>query len=124
MRDLRRTRDARSPLVIGLILLVIGAGLLATNLGYTLPFHIWRYWPFVLIVPGLIAIAVPSRHISRSGGVWLLATGVYGAIGVYELFGLGWGSAWPVFVIAAGLAMILDERKRNGRGGPPPQGNA
>jgi hypothetical protein len=111
MRD-RRHDDARSPLIVGVILLVVGAGLLAANLGFSFPENLWRFWPFVLIVPGLLATLAPSRHMSRAGGIWLLATGVYGLCGMYRPFGLGWGGAWPIFIVAAGFTMIFSERDR------------
>lgn len=115
MQDVTPNRHRhRSPLVLGITLILLGALLLALNLGFWLPFSLWQYWPFALIVPGIVAIAVPSRHLSRSGGIWLLATGIYCEIGVTEMFDLGWLSAWPIFIIAAGLGVIFDSRKNRG----------
>lgn len=116
MEDVTPTRPRhRSPLVLGIILIVLGVVLLALNLGFGLPLSLWQYWPFALIVPGLVAIVLPSRHLSRAGGIWLLATGIYCEIGVTGLFDLGWFSAWPIFIIAYGLDVIFDSRKsRNG----------
>lgn len=112
MQDVTPNRPRhRSPLVLGITLILLGALLLALNLGFGLPFSLWQYWPFALIVPGIVAIAVPSRHLSRSGGIWLLATGIYCEIGVTEMFDLGWFSAWPIFIIAYGLDVIFDSRK-------------
>lgn len=105
----------RSPLVMGIVLIALGGVLLALNLGWGLPLAVWDYWPFALIVPGLVGIITPSRHLSRSGGIWLLATGVYCQIGVTEVFGLGWFSAWPIFVIAYGLEMIIGSGSDNCR---------
>lgn len=115
----RHLGEARSPLVVGVILLVIGIALLAANFGFRLPIHLWRYWPFVLIVPGLVATVRPSSHMSRPGGIWLLAMGIYGAFGMYEPFGLGWRGAWPIFIVATGFNMILSDR-REPRGGSDP----
>jgi Domain of unknown function (DUF5668) len=97
----------RSPLATGIVLIVLGGVLLALNLGWSLPFAVRDYWPIALIVPGLIAIVIPSRHLNRSGGIWLLATGVYCQISISDFVGLGWFSAWPVFVIAYGLDMVI-----------------
>lgn len=97
----------RSRLVLGIVLLALGAVMLAVNLGYSLPLGWWRYFPVPLIAFGLWGLILPSRHLDRSGGVWLLATGVYCLIGIFGLFGLGWGSAWPILVIAAGLSFIV-----------------
>lgn len=92
---------------MGLVLIVIGAVLLALNLGWGLPLALWDFWPVFLIIPGLVAIVTPSRHLTRSGGVWLLAWGVYCQISTTGFGGLGWFSAWPVFVIAYGLDIVV-----------------
>lgn len=97
----------RSRLVVGIFLLIMGALLLAVNLGYALPWGWWQYAPWLLIALGVWGLAVPSRHLDRVGGVWLLATGVYFLFGIFDWWGLGWGGAWPIFVIAAGLGFIL-----------------
>jgi hypothetical protein len=111
MKHPRPHGKEHSPLIVGVILLVIGAGLLAAKLGFTVPEDLWRHWPFVLVVPGLIGTFLPTRHLSRSGGVWLLATGIYGLCGMYEPWGLSWGGAWPIFIIAAGFGVIFDKRQ-------------
>ncbi len=104
-------RKQSSTLAAGIALLVAGAVLLAVNLGYRIPYLVWEYWPLALMAAGVLAMVFPSRHLSRSGGVWLLAVGAYAEISLHGYFGLGWGSAWPIFLIAAGLEMILDRRK-------------
>jgi hypothetical protein len=104
-------RQQGSPLVAGIILILLGGLLLALNLGFGLPLSVREYWPFLLIVPGLVGILAPSRHLSRSGAIWLLASGVYWEISMTELFGLGWFSAWPIFVIAYGLDVIFGSRR-------------
>ena len=102
-----RQPRGRSRLVLGLFLLALGLALLAVNLGYALPYGWWQWFPVPFIVLGLWGLLVPSRHLDRSGGVWLLATGLYCLIGVFDLWHLGWSGGWPVFVIAAGLSFIL-----------------
>lgn len=97
----------RSPLVMGIVLIALGGLLLALNLGWGLPLVLWDYWPLLLIVPGLAGVIAPTRHLTRSGGIWLLASGVYFQISISDFAGLGWFSAWPVFVIAYGLDMVF-----------------
>lgn len=105
-------RRQGSPLVAGIILILLGGLLLALNLGLSVPLSLWEYWPFLLIVPGVVGVLLPSQHLSRSGGIWLLASGLYCEVGVTGLFGLGWFSAWPVFIIAYGLDVIFGSRRR------------
>ncbi|MBM0103893.1 hypothetical protein JM946_04025 [Steroidobacter sp. S1-65] len=113
-------RPRRSRLVMGIFLLVVGALMLAVNLGFGLPEGWWRYLPWLLIAFGLWGLAVPSRHLDRVGGVWMFATGLYFLFGLYHWWGLGWGGAWPIFVIAAGLGFILH---RHDEGSPPRAGD-
>ena len=104
MEDLKPHRHAgRSRLVLGLFLLALGGLMLAVNLGYGMPIGWWQYFPVPLIALGLWGLVLPSRHLDRSGGVWLLATGLYCLIGVFDCSDLGWGG---------GLADLRD------RGGP------
>jgi hypothetical protein len=65
-----------------------------------------------LIVLGLIGIAAPSRHMSRGGGISVLAAGLYCEISMLHLFDLDWSSAWPIFIMAAGLGVILEPSAR------------
>jgi hypothetical protein len=103
----------RSQLVFGVVLLLMGAVLLAANLGYPVPIELWKLWPIPLMAFGLLGLVLPSRHLDRRGGMWLFAVGLYGAFGMYDWFGLGW-DAWPLFLVAAGVSIIFFERR------PPP----
>ena len=47
-----------SPLVAGIILILLGGLLLALNLGLGFPLSLWEYWPFLLIVPGVVGTAM------------------------------------------------------------------
>jgi hypothetical protein len=116
MEDLKPQRNAhRSRLVLGLFLLALGGLMLAINLGYQLPIAWWRFFPVPLIALGVWGLVLPSRHLDRSGGVWLLATGLYCLVGVFGVMGLGWGTAWPIFVIAAGLGFLVRDATRGRR---------
>lgn len=100
----------RSQLVIGLLLLLLGAVLLANNLGFYIPLKLWKLWPIPLMAFGLLGLLAPTRHLDRAGGLWMFTVGLYGAIGTYRWFGLGW-SAWPLFLIASGVSLIFFRRR-------------
>jgi cell wall-active antibiotic response 4TMS protein YvqF len=96
----------RSHFVLGVILLCIGVVLLALNLGFDIPWHLWKYFPIPMIAFGLWGILSPGRDLDRIGGLWLLTNGVYCLIGVFQLFGLGWSTAWPIYIVTAGVAVL------------------
>lgn len=113
-------RPRRSRLVMGIFLLVLGGLLLAVNLGYGLPVGWWQFLPWALVAVGGLGLILPTRHMDRVGGVWMLALGLYLLIGLNNWWGLGWAGAWPIFVIAAGLGFIL--HRHDDRLPPPGQG--
>lgn len=110
-------RPRRSRLVVGIFLLVVGGLLLAVNLGYGLPVGWWQFLPWALVAVGVLGLVLPTRHMDRVGGVWMIATGLYFLIGLHDWWDLGWSGAWPIFVIAAGLGFILH---RQDEPSPPP----
>lgn len=97
----------RSQLVPGILLMLVGAWLLASNLGLELPFSLWNFVPVLFIAVGVVGLCVPNRHISRARGAWMLGVGIYLACGIFNLLGLSWGTAWPIFIIGAGLSVIF-----------------
>jgi hypothetical protein len=109
-------RSARTRLIWGLILLVVGAFALAVNLGFRIPRHFWDYWPAIPFAIGLAQMAWPGTIRDRMNGFWLVAVGVYGFICEFDLFGLNWASALPIFIIALGIRIVVggfvrDERR-------------
>lgn len=90
-------------LIWGLFLIAIGGMLLAVNLGMELPHGVWNYWPFLIIAMGA-AKMIFGRD---SDGFWLILGGLYGWISIWNIGGLTWATAWPIFVIAGGLSVIL-----------------
>ena len=111
MTDLTPPKRGHSHLILGLILLLIGAALLASNLGFELPYRILNYYPIALLALGLIGVVTPSRHLSRSGGIWLLAAGLYCLASEFRLFGLWWTNAWPIFLMASGCDIIFSRER-------------
>jgi hypothetical protein len=103
----RSTRISRSYLIRGIALMLAGSYLLISNLGFSLPFALWHFLPVPFVVAGVWGLSFPNRHLNRAGGAWSLGIGVYLACGFFNVFGLGWGTAWPVFIIGLGLAIIL-----------------
>jgi hypothetical protein len=115
MNESPQPHRRRSPLAAGMVLIVIGVLLLALNLGWGVPLALWYYWPMFLIAPGIVGLISPSRHLTRSGGLWLVASGIYCQLAVTDWMGLGWFSAWPVFVIAYGVDILIGGRDGCGR---------
>ena len=106
MGRLNRRGGGRSHFVLGVILLCIGVVLLALNLGFDIPWHLWKYFPIPMIAFGLWGILSPGHDLDRIGGLWLLTNGLYCLISVFGLFGLGWATAWPIYIVTLGIAIL------------------
>jgi hypothetical protein len=100
-------RSASSRLTWGIILLAVGGCLLAVNLGMDIPYRVWNYWPFLLIGLGVAQLILPGRPRDRLGGYWLTVVGLWGTVNMFGFLGLHWGNSWPIFVIAAGLRVLI-----------------
>ena len=107
----RKEKSERSKavgrLVLGLYLILIGGLIFASNMGFEVSHGVWNYWPFLLIAGGGVKMLFGDRE-ALSEGFWLLLAGLYCWVSVWNLWGLTWGTAWPIFVVAGGLSMILE----------------
>ena len=101
------TRKRRGRLATGIVLLLVGAAMLAMNLGFHLPEGWYLYWPWLLVGLGIAQLGWPGTFRERVGGYWLLIVGAWGLINMYEILGLTWSTSWPLFIIAAGLRVVL-----------------
>lgn len=105
----RRDRDRDSPerqsgqLVMGILLVLIGAGFLADRLGYWVADDLWRYWPVILIALGLGKV-IDADGGRRRSGVWLLMIGGIFLLDTFDVLELH--DSWPLFIVAAGIMTL------------------
>ena len=115
-------RNRSGAILPGLLLIALGAWLLAVTLGVRLP-SVATLWPVVLIVAGLAFLAQFFAGGRRSEG--LVFTGVAAALlGVFflaiTLGRLTWNDAgrlWPIYVLIGGLAFLAQWLARPGERG-------
>lgn len=103
------SHDGRFPtgrLVLGLVLLSIGAGILLDRIDVIEIHDLWEYWPVVLIVVGLVGEVDALVARRGDGGFVAIAVGAFFAARM-ELFGLERGMAFPLaaIIVGAGLAI-------------------
>ena len=110
-------KETVNGLIWGLFLIALGGMLLAANLGVDLPHRVWSYWPFLLIAMGLARMLFVGGSESVGDGFWILLGGLYGWISIWNVGALTWATAWPIFVIAGGLSVLMRPAfLRRGRG--------
>ncbi|HEX6084843.1 MAG TPA: hypothetical protein VF266_09985 [Thermoanaerobaculia bacterium] len=94
-------RFSAGKLTAGMALVAIGiAGLMQSR-------DLWRYWPLLLIFMGLGQEADAIRTRRDSGGIFLIAVGLWMLCGSLRLFGLDYGDAFPIGVTVVGLGLVL-----------------
>jgi hypothetical protein len=89
-----------------MILIVLGLGFTLENFDI-LDLDIgsfWKFWPLILIVIGLSKIL--SRN-ERAAGLWVLGIGLWLQAVTLGLWGMDWGSSWPVLLILIGGIMVV-----------------
>lgn len=98
----------RKQVVWGLIMILVGAVFLADRLGYAEVEALWHYWPLLLVLIGINqTIGYPTPR-EFGNGLWLVFIGLW-LFAVFEnLFGLTFRNSWPLFILVAGIKMVLD----------------
>jgi predicted membrane protein len=89
------------------ILIAIGAVLFLDNLGLVPFANIRAYWPLAISAWG---IALLSRTRGSCGLVWpwtMISIGALLTLGNLHIIRMNAGSIWPIFLIAAGISMLL-----------------
>jgi hypothetical protein len=93
-------------LVLGLLLILIGAAMLLENQGIVDIGSIWRYWPLIFVVLGVAKLINSNSRNDQSSGIWLLLFGLWLQISILGTWGLGFSETWPALFIIFGVSML------------------
>jgi predicted membrane protein len=99
------------PSIGAVVLIAVGVILFLDNLGLVPFANIRAYWPLALSAWG---VALLSRSRSACSMVWpwtMVATGVILTLGNLHVIRANWGNIWPLFLIAAGVSMLLNRNR-------------
>jgi hypothetical protein len=106
------------PIVAGALLLVVGAGMLLDTTGIA-DIRMGRLIaPLVLISIGVSSLlscnVATGEHERRRGrrkdpfgGLWLVGVGAWMLASQTHLFGLTFGTSWPLLVILTGIMIVI-----------------
>ncbi len=103
-----------SQLTTGVLVISIGVLLLAGQLDVS--WHFSRLWPVILIVIGLGRYLGTDAAGRRGSGFWFLFVGAIFLLNNYRVFRLH--DSWPLFIIAAGVMMMVGRKNDSRRRGP------
>lgn len=103
--------DSRWGLIWGLIIVLVGGALLLEHMGI-LPFGtVYRFWPLLLVLFGVMNILTQS---GRAFGFLLVAAGALLQLNKLGLLRLTFADIWPLAIIAVGLLLIWGSLETRG----------
>jgi hypothetical protein len=114
------SRNSNRHFILGVIILLVGVVLLLDQIGFVAANDIFKFWPLILIYFGVNRI---TRHPGTVGWFW---GGFLVLLGIsFQLQELGLSHVhiiviWPVFLICAGILLILQRYESRSRWGNPP----
>jgi peptidoglycan/LPS O-acetylase OafA/YrhL len=104
--------EARGPVggaIAGLVLLVIGAVLLADNFGYHLPEH---WWAALLLIPAAGSLVSAARFWREDSRMSARVTGslagglIFLVLACAFFFGVDWNFLWPAVLMLIGAGLM------------------
>ncbi len=98
-------RNSRT--VVGGVLVLVGIALMLMNIGMIEHFHIWQFWPLILVIVGIAKMLQPDCNGDRWSGIWLVLLGCWFQMVTLHLFGLTYGNSWPALLIICGLSLTI-----------------
>ncbi len=119
------SRPQHNAILVGLVFIFVGLALLGDRIGLSGLHLSGRYWPFLVIAYGGARMLTPvddrrGRRHSRWTGAWFIYLGLWFFVNEFHVFGLWYGTSWPLLVVWAGVRMMwcAIENARH----PPAQG--
>jgi predicted membrane protein len=102
-------------IIWGAVICLIGIVLLLDHLGLVSVDHLWRFWPLLIVIAGVVNVTQGGK---RVWGALLLVVGLLFQLDSLGVIRFHWADLWPLAIIAAGLIMIWGsiESRRAGAG--------
>jgi predicted membrane protein len=97
------TVNPRWSLIWGAFIALIGLVFLLDNMNIFPASRLYRFWPLILIIAGIINLTCRS---ARFFGIMLLIAGVLFQLSELGVAHFGWGQLWPIAIIAVGLLVM------------------
>jgi len=93
-------------LVVGALIMVVGALFLFDNLDIMDVDDVVRFWPLFFVAVGATMAMQPSGTANRGFGVFLVVAGLWILLYDFDILPVSFWDIWPVFLIGAGGWMI------------------
>ncbi len=104
--DLNRKRG-RGAVVSGMIIIGIGVILLLNQLGFLPRGLVLNFWPTIVMAIGLIKLVAGGDRGDRVAGGFMVAGGLVWQLNILGITHFTWATIWPVFIIFAGVMVLV-----------------
>ncbi|MTV36917.1 LiaF transmembrane domain-containing protein [Duganella radicis] len=101
----------RQQLVWGLGLIAVGtafllerADMLELDINWA---QAWRYWPWLMVISGIIKIIPPTTPRYLLQGFWELFFAGWWYVSFNHIWGLSFAQTWPALLVAWGVGLLL-----------------
>ena len=101
------TRKNKDNFSFGIILILLGSFFLLDRLDYINARDYFQYWPALIAISGLICVARAKGVAEVLNGLMQIGIAAWLYAVTQKLYGLTFSNSWPLFVIAAGLSMVI-----------------
>jgi predicted membrane protein len=100
----------------GGLIVFVGVVLLLDHMGVISAAGLWRFWPMILILGGILKIL---NECSRVLGIVMLVAGIFLQLGQFNLVRVTWDLIWPMAIIGVGVLLIWStlQARKAGIGG-------
>jgi hypothetical protein len=110
-RSTRREHRRDRSWLVGLVLIAVGGVLLAQQF---IGLRLVNWWALFLLIPAFGAFESAVRRYRERGtafsgsvtGSFITGLSLLAVTAIF-LFGLDWGTIWPIFIILAGIGALL-----------------
>ena len=98
--------------IVGGALISVGILFLLMNVGIIERFHLWQFWPVILMVIGINKFLQPYHH---AEGFWLFFLGVWLQVSILHIWDLGFRDTWPAVLVGLGIYWMWESFEKESR---------
>jgi len=108
LHKVHRGRNCLNVRVIaGLVIIAIGVLFFLRNMGMMGDVNLWRYWPVMLIIVGIVHIFSPRQYRRFWHGVLWVVIGTILLLKYHGIIPLTWMRMWPLILVLMGLGIVI-----------------
>ncbi len=103
IRDKAKRSQPAQGMILGGAICAIGVILLLDHVGIIAAGNLWRFWPLLLVIAGIVNLTDTGQW---PKGAFLVVIGILFQLDNLGIIHFRWADLWPLAIIAAGAMMI------------------